>query len=87
MLLAAADDTDPVHHACADLAETTSDSLITSPLVVAEAGYLIDRQLGPDAGAGFFRSIATGETFSSRRSPPATGPASQSSSSYTPTSV
>jgi predicted nucleic acid-binding protein len=29
--------------------------------VVAEAGYLIDRQLGPEAEAGFYRSIANGD--------------------------
>ena len=32
-----------------------------SPLVVAEAAYLIGRQLGPLAEARFFRSIANGE--------------------------
>jgi predicted nucleic acid-binding protein len=61
VLLAAADDTDPAHHACADLVETTSDGLLTSPLVIAEAGYLIDRQLGPAAEAGFYRSVANGD--------------------------
>ena len=35
--------------------------LLTTPLVVAEAGYLIDRQLGPAAEAGFYRSLASGD--------------------------
>lgn len=35
--------------------------LLTTPLVVAEAGYLIDRQLGPAAEAGFYRSLAAGD--------------------------
>jgi predicted nucleic acid-binding protein len=61
VLLAAADDTDRDHTACADLVETTTERLVTSPLVVAEAGYLIERQLGPEAEAGFYRSIGNGE--------------------------
>ncbi len=35
--------------------------LITTPLVVAEAGWLIERQLGPGAEASFYRSIAGGD--------------------------
>ena len=35
--------------------------MITTPLVVAETGYLIDRQLGPTAEAAFYRSIANGD--------------------------
>lgn len=34
---------------------------MTSPLVVAEAGYLIDRQLGSAAESPFYRSIANGD--------------------------
>ena len=61
VLLAAADASDPDHDACADLLEVTTTPLVTSPLVVAEAAYLIDRQLGSGAEAGFFRSIAAGD--------------------------
>ena len=61
VLLAAADDSDRDHVACADVVETIPGSLVTSPLVVAEAGYLIERQLGPEAEAGFDRSIANGD--------------------------
>lgn len=61
VLLAAADDNDPAHQACCDEIETTTAALITTPLVVAETGYLIDRQLGPTAEAAFYRSIANGD--------------------------
>ena len=63
VLLAAADDTDADHQACADLVETTQEALVTSPLVVAETGYLIERQLGAEAEAGFYRSIADGDVL------------------------
>ena len=59
--MAAADKADPDHHACAALLETVASPLRASPLVVAEAAYLIGRQLGPLAEARFFRSIANGE--------------------------
>ena len=59
--MAAADEADPDHHACAALLETVASTLRASPLVVAEAAYLIGRQLGPLAEARFFRSIANGE--------------------------
>lgn len=35
--------------------------MVTTPLVIAEAGYLIERQLGPVAEAGFYRSLAAGD--------------------------
>lgn len=35
--------------------------LITTPLVVAEAGWLIERQLGSGAEASFYRSVAGGD--------------------------
>lgn len=59
--MAAADEADPDHAACAELLETAASGLQASPLVVAEAAYLIGRQLGPAAEARFFRSIADGE--------------------------
>jgi len=43
------DNTDRAHTACVDLFETTSDTLISTALVVAETGYMIERQLGPVA--------------------------------------
>ncbi len=35
--------------------------LLTTSLVVAEAGWLIERQIGPAAEADFYRSIAAGD--------------------------
>ncbi len=48
VLLAAADNADPDH-------------LVTTHLVLAEAAYLVARQLGPEAEAAFFRSVAQGD--------------------------
>ena len=61
VFLAAADDNDPDHDACVALLEASTDELVTTGLVVAEAAYLIDRQLGPVAEAGFFRSLSNGD--------------------------
>lgn len=63
VLLAAADNTDRAHTACADLVEITTDTLITTALVVAETGYMIERQLGPVAEARFYQSIAAGDVL------------------------
>lgn len=61
ILLAAADSSDPDHVACASLLATEPGPLLASPLVVAEAAYLIGRQLGTFAESAFMRSIAAGE--------------------------
>lgn len=61
IFVAAADDNDPDHNACAELVESTSDDLVTTGLVLAEAAYLIERQLGPTAEAHFYRSVANGD--------------------------
>ena len=61
VLLAAADDADPDHGRCAAARGGQGDPLVTTALVVAETGYLIDRQLGPVAEAAFYRSIAAGD--------------------------
>ena len=60
ILLAAADNADLDHLACAEIVATT-DELVTTHLVIAEAAYLIARQLGPAAEAAFFRSVAMGD--------------------------
>lgn len=60
VLEAAADEADPDHLTCAALLEAAAE-LRVSPFVVAEAAYLIGRQLGPEAEARFFRAIAGGE--------------------------
>ena len=63
VILAAADTNDRAHEACLELLESTTETLVISPLVVAEAGYLIDRQLGSDAESAFYRSIANAARF------------------------
>lgn len=63
VLLAAADNTDRAHTGCVDLVETISDTLITTALVIAETGYMIERQLGPEAESRFHRSIAAGDVL------------------------
>ena len=60
-IVAAADTSDRDHEACLRLLSTAQGPLIVSPLVVAEAAYLIGRQLGPNAEAEFFRSINDGD--------------------------
>jgi len=61
VLLAAADLADPDHQPCADLVNHDSGGLRASPLVIAEAAYLIGCQLGSQAEARFFRAVADGE--------------------------
>jgi predicted nucleic acid-binding protein len=61
VLLAAADSADRDHDACAALLASEPGTFVTTALVIAEAAYLIDRQLGPSAEAAFFRSIQAGE--------------------------
>jgi len=48
-LVAAADRTDRHHRARLDLLETASGPLVTSAMVVAEAVYLLTRELGAHA--------------------------------------
>jgi uncharacterized protein len=61
VLLAAADRHDPAHKPCRDLLESHPGPLITTELVLAETGWLLDRQLGPGAEAALYRSVADGE--------------------------
>jgi predicted nucleic acid-binding protein len=56
-LLTTADRDDADHRRCRNLLETDPGPLVTTPLVIAEAAYLIDRQLGPAAEAALFSSI------------------------------
>ena len=59
-LVAAADRSDAHHAACRDLLEADPGPLVTTAMVVAEAAYLIDRQLGPGAEATLYASINDG---------------------------
>ena len=60
-LVATADRDDRDHEACRMLLENDQGPLVTTALVVAEAGYLIDRQLGPAAEAALYASIVDGD--------------------------
>jgi predicted nucleic acid-binding protein len=61
VLLAAADRSDPDHTSSRELLETHPGPLVTTTLVMAESGWLIDRQLGPAAEAALYESAAAGE--------------------------
>jgi len=58
-LVATADRADKDHHACRALLEGDEGPLVTTALVIAEAAYLIDRQLGPAAEAALYASITS----------------------------
>jgi predicted nucleic acid-binding protein len=80
VIVAAADRSDPHHDACAQLLEQTDGSLITSPLVIAEAAYLINQKLGATAELALYTAIIDDALLSSsRRSPISTGHASENS--------
>jgi uncharacterized protein len=59
-LVSIADRGDPHHQACLDLLETDPGPLVTSGLVIAEAGYLLDRNLGPNAEVALVDMIIDG---------------------------
>lgn len=58
-LVAAANTGDPDSESCRELLRTEPGRLLVPSLVVAEAGYLIERDLGPHAEAAFVRSLST----------------------------
>ncbi|MBA2296907.1 MAG: PIN domain-containing protein, partial [Actinobacteria bacterium] len=57
-LVAAAVRNDPDHAACADLLRRETGSLVVPSLVLAEAGYLVAKALGPSAEAALLRAAA-----------------------------
>jgi predicted nucleic acid-binding protein len=59
-LVAAADEDDARHHDCRRLLESSPGPLVTNAMVVAEASYLIARQLGAGADARLLDSIVDG---------------------------
>ncbi len=61
VLLAVADTTDPHHHPCLDLLSEEPESLVTTAMVIAEAAYLLDRDLGPHVEAKLYESITVGQ--------------------------
>ncbi len=60
-LVATADRADRDHAARPDLLESDEGPLITTAMVIAEAAYLIDRQLGAKAEASLYASIVEGQ--------------------------
>ena len=60
-LVAAADRADEDHAACQKLLENDEGPLVTTGLVIAEAAYLINRQLGPAAEAALYTSVIDGD--------------------------
>ncbi len=56
-LVAAADRTDRHHTASAELLETATGPLVTTAMVVAEAVYLLTRELGGHAEPAFYDAI------------------------------
>lgn len=57
VLVAAADRTDRYHDASARLLTGEQEPLVTTGMVIAEAAYLIDRELGPEVEALLYDSI------------------------------
>lgn len=57
VIVAAADRTDRHHAASAAIIRDDPGPLVTTALVIAEAAYLLDRELGPDAEAALYTSI------------------------------
>jgi predicted nucleic acid-binding protein len=60
VLVAAADIDDAHHQPCKSVLEGDPGPLVTTPMVIAETAYLLDRQLGPPAEAALFASIIDG---------------------------
>jgi uncharacterized protein len=60
-LVATADRADRDHAACRELLESDEGPLVTTAMVIAEAAYLIDRQLGAKAEASLYASIIDGQ--------------------------
>lgn len=61
VIVAAADRTDRHHTASAAIIRDDPGPLVTTALVIAEAAYLLDRELGPDAEAALYTSIIDGD--------------------------
>lgn len=57
VLVAAADRNDPDFATCSSLLETDDGPLVTTATVIAEAAYLIDRQVGPAGEVALYTSI------------------------------
>jgi predicted nucleic acid-binding protein len=61
VIVAAADQTDTKHAESVSVVSDDPGPLVTSALVIAEAAYLLDRELGPAAEASLYTSIIEGD--------------------------
>ena len=61
VLVATADRRDPDHERSRSLLEDAAGPLVTTGLVIAEAGHLIDRQIGSDGEIALCQSIIDGD--------------------------
>ena len=61
VFVAAADLDDRHHHSCAALIETHPGPLVTTALVIAEAGWLIRRQLDISTEVALYEALASGD--------------------------
>lgn len=61
VLVAAADRSDPQHANCAPLVAGSSGQMRTTAMVIAEAAYLIERELGTDVERLMYDSIIAGD--------------------------
>jgi predicted nucleic acid-binding protein len=59
-LVAVTDADDPDHARCDELLDADPGPLITTALVIAEAGFLIDRQVGAHAEAALVSDVVEG---------------------------
>ena len=62
-LLAALDESQRHHHACASVLQEASPPLLLSPFVLAELDYLLMRHMGPRAQGALLEEVARGVTF------------------------
>lgn len=60
-IVAAADTADPAHERCRQLLESHPGPLVATGLVIAEAGWLIRRQLDQRAETLLYETIASGQ--------------------------
>ena len=60
-LVAAADVADPMHQRCLALLQTHPGPLVTTGFVIAEAGWLIRRQLDIAAETAFYSALGQGQ--------------------------
>lgn len=63
VLVALTDRDDRHHRTCRNWLTATNDRLLIPPTVLAEACYLIDRELGPETEAVFLDDVGTTDDY------------------------